>query len=86
MVASVKEGKFEVNNVNDTFYTSIYSVEKKNLKKTKWFVIDGQTNQPAYLPYIIFLKSVHSLIGFLSALSYSVGIWMTLFFSAFCLC
>lgn len=34
MVASVKEGKFEVNNVNDAFYTSIYSVEKI-LKKTK---------------------------------------------------
>lgn len=29
MVASVKKGKFEVNNVNNTFYPSIYSVEKK---------------------------------------------------------
>ena len=29
MVASVKKGKFEVNNVNNTFHTSICSVEKK---------------------------------------------------------
>lgn len=34
MVASVKEEKFEVRNVNNTFHTSIFSVGK-NGKKTK---------------------------------------------------
>lgn len=29
MVASVKEGKFEVRNVNNIFHTSIYSVGRK---------------------------------------------------------
>lgn len=72
----------EVNNAESVLYIKICSLEK--LKCNCLSLMVRQASQVIVLKLLF--ETVHSLTGLLSALSYSVGIWMTLFFSAFCLC